>query len=175
MYNTCCTHVLARDMAGKKTVTKRAPVDYRPSDYPTTLIRAIHAKSYARLSSSLSRFDLAPVDWRILSTLQQSEGQNIAYLAERTATERSNLSRAVDRLEQRGLVSRRRELRDRRHVQLFLTRAGRRKFEEVLPTVLWNIDRVVAGFSHDELSMLMDFLRRMMANVQHDGGAPHVA
>jgi len=139
------------------------------------LIRAIHAKSYAHLSSSLSHHDLAPVDWRILSTLQEEDGHNIAYLAERTATERSNLTRAVDELERRGLVSRRRELRDRRHVQLYLTAAGRRKFEEALPAVLWNIDRVVDGFSQDELRKLMDFLDRMRDNVQRGGDATNVA
>jgi len=162
-------------MPRKNASSKRSPLKYRPSDYPTTLIRAIHAKSYALLSSSLSPYDLAPVDWRILSTLQEQDGHNIAYLAERTATERSNLTRAVDKLEQQGLVSRRRELRDRRHVQLYLTAAGRRKFEQVLPTVLWNIDRVVSGFAADELETLMDLLNRMRANVQHGGDASNVA
>jgi DNA-binding MarR family transcriptional regulator len=160
-------------MPRAKGSPKRSSVRYRPSDYPTTLIRAIHAKSYANLSSSLSQFDLAPVDWRILSTLQEEEGHNIAYLAEKTATERSNLTRAVDHLENRGLVSRRRELRDRRHVLLYLTAAGRRKFDEALPVVLWNIDRVVAGFSRDELERLMDFLDRMRVNA-HRGGDPSI-
>jgi len=155
--------------------TRAKPPAYRPSDYPTTLVRAIHAKSYAHLSSSLSRHDLAPIEWRILSTLQEEDGHNIAYLAERTATERANLTRAVDELERRGLVSRRRELRDRRHVQLHLTTAGRQKFEEALPTVLWNIDRVVEGFSKDELRTLMDFLGRMRDNVGREGDATHVA
>lgn len=154
---------------------KKKSVRYKASDYPTTLIRDIHAKSYAHLSSSLSRYDLAPVDWRILSTLQEEDGHNIAYLAERTATERSNLTRAVDKLESRGLVTRRRELRDRRHVQLYLTAAGRRKFDEALPTVLWNIDRVVDGFSEDELRSLMDFLERMRDNAQKGSDAANVA
>ena len=154
---------------------KKKAVRYRPSDYPTTLVRAIYVKSYANLSSSLSAHDLAPVDWRILSTLQEEDGGNIAYLAERTATERANLTRAVDKLEKRGLVTRRRELRDRRHVQLFLTAAGRRKFEEALPTVLWNIDRVVDGFTKDELKTLMDFLERMRDNVARGSDASNVA
>ena len=111
-------------------------------------------------------YDLAPVEWRILSTLQEHDGRNIAYLAERTATERSNLSRAVDRLCELGLVSRRREERDRRHVQIYLTSAGRRKFEEVLPTVLGTIDHVVDGFSKSELKTLMAFLDRMRRNLQ---------
>ena len=162
-------------MPRKSAPAKAPPPAYRPSDYPTTLIRAIHARSYANLSSSLSRHDLAPVDWRILSTLQEQDGHNIAYLAERTATERSNLTRAVDKLEQRGLVRRRREHRDRRHVQLYLTSAGRRKFQEALPTVLSNIDRVVTGFSHDELETLMDFLNRMRDNVQPGSEAANVA
>ena len=141
-------------------------VRYRASDHPTTLIRAIHAKSYAHLSSSLSQHDLAPVEWRILSTLQEEDGRNIAYLSEKTSTERSNLSRAVDELEARGLVARRREKRDRRHVQIYMTRAGRQKFEQALPTVLWNIERVVDGFSPDELETLMSFLRRMKENAE---------
>ena len=60
-------------------------------------------------------------------------------------------------------------------MQLYLTAAGRRKFEEALPTVLWNIDRVVDGFSTDELRTLMDFLDRMRDNVQRGGDATNVA
>ena len=153
---------------------KRRP-RYRPSDYPTTLIRDIHAKSYANLSASLSQHDLAPVDWRILSTLQEEDGRNIAFLAERTATERSNLTRAVDKLEERGLLRRRRELRDRRHVQLYLTAAGRRTFEQALPAVLWNIERVVAGLSKEDVATLMELLNRVRDNVHRADDATYVA
>jgi DNA-binding MarR family transcriptional regulator len=162
-------------MAVKKKTQQGGRIAYRPAAYPTTLIRTIHAKSYANLSSSLSQYDLVPVEWRILSTLQEEDGHNIAYLAERTATERSNLTRAVDGLEEQGLVSRRRELRDRRHVQLYLTAAGRRKFEQVLPTVLWNIDRVVSGFTAAELETLMELLGRMKDNVHRGDDTSNVA
>jgi DNA-binding MarR family transcriptional regulator len=154
---------------------RQEKVKYRPTDYPTTLIRSIYARSYANLSVSLSRYGLAPVDWRILSTLQESDGHNIAYIAERTATERANLSRSVDKLEGLGFVRRTRERRDRRHVQLHLTKAGRRKFEEVLPVVLWNIDRVMEGFSAEERKTFMEFLRRVRDNVHGARVASNVA
>jgi MarR family transcriptional regulator, organic hydroperoxide resistance regulator len=172
MHNTWFEHGLWL-MARKRP--KGRAVKYRPSDYPTTLIRDIYARSYANLSVSLSRYGLAPVDWRILSTLQESDGHNIAYLAERTATERSNLSRSVDKLEGLGLVRRQREPRDRRHVQLYLTKTGRKKFDDVMPVVLWNIDRVVEGFSADERKTLMELLHRVRGNVHRAGEASNVA
>ncbi len=53
--------------------------------------------------------------------------------------------------------------------------SGCERAEKVLPTVLWNIDRVVDGFSADKLEMLMDLLNRMKANVQRGEDATNVA
>ncbi len=62
--------------------------------------------------------------WRVLLTLRKCPGINQGMLAERLDVEPISACRMVDRLEQAGLVERRRDPADRRVWQLFLTDAA---------------------------------------------------
>ncbi|MBN8807347.1 MAG: winged helix-turn-helix transcriptional regulator [Sphingomonas sp.] len=59
--------------------------------------------------------------WRTLTTLSRHEGVNQGALAELLEVEPITLCRMIDRLEESGLVERRRDPADRRAWQLFLT------------------------------------------------------
>lgn len=57
-----------------------------------------------KLTDALHPLGLSGPLWRILSEIEASEPANIRDLARRTALERSNVSRLVDRLIVEGLV-----------------------------------------------------------------------
>lgn len=59
--------------------------------------------------------------WRTLLVLQRHEGVRQTALAEKLEVEPISLCRMIDRLEESGLVERRRDPADRRAWQLFLT------------------------------------------------------
>lgn len=59
--------------------------------------------------------------WRTLTTLSRNEGLNQGALADLLEVEPITLCRMIDRLEESGLVERRRDPADRRAWQLFLT------------------------------------------------------
>src|ERR1700755_3539395 len=59
--------------------------------------------------------------WRTLTMLSRNEGTNQGALAELLEVEPITLCRMIDRLEESGLVGRRRDPADRRAWQLFLT------------------------------------------------------
>jgi len=74
------------------------------------------------------------------------------------------MTRALDRLEAKGLVARVRSSEDRRVVNLELTDAGR-EVAAVVPAVLAEVLNLhLAGFSHDEWRALLGMLKRMRAN-----------
>jgi len=62
--------------------------------------------------------------WRVLLTLRNFPGINQGMLAERLDVEPISACRMIDRLEQAGLVERRRDPADRRVWQIFLTDAA---------------------------------------------------
>jgi len=74
------------------------------------------------------------------------------------------MTRALDRLEAKGLVRRERSEQDRRVVNLELTDEGQR-LAGVVPAVLAEVLNVhLAGFSHEEWQTLLKLLRKMIAN-----------
>ena len=122
-------------------------LEYISENYPTTLLRAVYVRNYTRIKEVLRPFKITPSQWRVLANLNEYDGQNVNSLAERSYTDRTNLSRSVAVMESEGLVVRRRENKDQRNILVFLTEKGHTKFTDVLPSVLEDIDFVLEGLS----------------------------
>ena len=138
--------------------------EYISEDYPTTLLRAVYVRNFTRIKEVLRPFKITPSQWRVLANLNEYDGQNVNSLAERSYTDRTNLSRSVAIMESEGLVVRRRENKDQRNILVFLTERGHTKFTEALPSVLEDIEFVLEGLSDNEIKIFMDLLRKIKNN-----------
>ena len=139
-------------------------LEYISENYPTTLLRAIYVRNYTRLKEILGPYNVTPSQWRVLANLNEYDGQNVNSLAERSYTDRTNLSRSVAIMETEGLVVRRRETIDQRNVLVFMTKKGYAKFAQVLPLVLEEIDFVLEGLTEIEINTFMQLLRKVKNN-----------
>ena len=74
------------------------------------------------------------------------------------------MTRAIDRLEGKGLLRRERSQQDRRVVQLVLTDAGRAAAELVPPVLADVLNAHLAGFTDAEWQQLIALLTRVVAN-----------
>lgn len=82
------------------------------------------------------RFGLDIPQWRILANLA-SRGQTTAQdIARFTLSHKSTISRAVQQLEDRGLIARTVSDADKRSFAMNLTAEGKRLFRQLLPQVL---------------------------------------
>lgn len=70
-------------------------------------------------------FGLSIPEWRIVANLGRFGPQNAGDLAEHSSLDKPKVTRALQKLEARGLVQRAVEAKDRRQVRLSLTRRGR--------------------------------------------------
>ena len=138
--------------------------EYISEDYPTTLLRAVYVRNFTRIKEVLRPFKITPSQWRVLANLNEYDGQNVNSLAERSYTDRTNLSRSIAIMESEGLVVRRRENKDQRNILVFLTERGHTKFTEALPSVLEDIEFVLEGLSDNEIKIFMDLLRKIKNN-----------
>jgi len=112
----------------------------------------------------LQPHDLTHAQWIPLYWLARGECSTPAELARDAALDPGAMTRALDRLEAKGLVRRTRSLEDRRVVQLELTDAGRAA-AGVVPAVLAEVlNGHLAGFAKDEWQLLVGLLQRMVAN-----------
>jgi DNA-binding MarR family transcriptional regulator len=88
----------------------------------------------AALAKALAPLSCSVPQWRVMNMLRQDPHSSIAELADKTAIERSTLTRTIDGLEADGLVIRRVRPDNRRIVDLELTRRGHAFYEKVPPS-----------------------------------------
>jgi DNA-binding MarR family transcriptional regulator len=88
----------------------------------------------------------------------------VAELARECELDAGAMTRTLDRLEAKGLVTRVRSSEDRRVVNLELTREGREAARQI-PDVLCKVQNAfLQGLSVEEWQQLKDLLRRVLAN-----------
>lgn len=103
--------------------------------------------------------------WRTLTTLSRNEGLNQGALADLLEVEPITLCRMIDRLEESGLVERRRDPADRRAWQLFLTDKSKPILDDLRAMAEDLFDQVLHGISEPERAALSKSLQRMRANL----------
>ena len=103
--------------------------------------------------------------WRTLTTLSRNEGLNQGALAELLEVEPITLCRMIDRLEESGLVQRRRDPDDRRAWQLFLTEKSKPMLDDLRGMADDLFDNMLLGMPDPERTALSASLDRMRANL----------
>lgn len=140
------------------------PESLCPEDSVGYLMRRIGASLTLQVDRQLAAHDLTHAQWLPIYKLSKSPGQTLADMARELMIDPGTLTRAVDKLEHKGLVRRLRSTADRRIVQLELTPEGQRMAAVVPPVLSRVLNAHLAGFSHDDWRQLVQLLQRMHAN-----------
>jgi DNA-binding MarR family transcriptional regulator len=113
---------------------------------------AILYKLMSRYSAAFlnEQFDLSIAEWRILGQLAYHETSTVAELAQRTLTDKAQISRAVQSLNERGLVLRAAHHSDARRVVLSLSKRGADHVRKVFPHRLEFNDELMAQLTQQE-------------------------
>jgi len=112
------------------------------------------------------RHHLSIHQWRILLTLAQHPGATAVDIIARWALQPMSVSRSIRELEQRGLISRRIGLSDRRSQELFLTRKGQRTYDTVVPAANARYYEIVGCLPSADRVRLARALVMLIANTK---------
>lgn len=113
----------------------------------------------------LDPFELTPCHWIVLCCLWEEDGLATSSIAKRLQQVGGTLTGVLDRMEERGLVRREQDLRDRRIWRIWLTPAGK-QLQEVLPPIARDLrDRAMAGISIPEQERLSQVINQAIANL----------
>ena len=107
-----------------------------------------------------------------LLRLAEEDGISQAELARRQRVEAPSMCRMVDRLERDGLVSRERDLADRRVVRVRITDAGRAAAESGRHAVAELEHRAFSALTPEEQQALSELLGRLLTGLPEIGAAP---
>ena len=154
-------------MAPREPV-KPAPL-YRVADFAIDesigyLLKRVRSMLSAAVEREIADHDVTYEQWGVLLMILKDRGDTAAMLARGMECDTGSMTRMLDRLEAKDLISRTRSTDDRRRVQLELTASGKRMAERLVAAIVKVLNRHLEGFSADELEVFKGFLRRMIAN-----------
>jgi DNA-binding MarR family transcriptional regulator len=147
----------------------KTPVFYTPENYHADesaayLMRRILNCMSVLVDEALAPRDLTSAQWVPLLKLHLGQASSVAELARECQLDAGAMTRLLDRLEAKGLVTRVRSSEDRRVVNLELTPEGRVAAREI-PAVLCKVQNAfLQGFTVQEWQQLRDMLGRVLAN-----------
>lgn len=99
---------------------------------------------------------------QVMRTLLRGGPQTLGKLGQANGLSPTSVTRIVDRLEKRGLVSRRRESEDRRLVQVHLEPAGERLMGEIRVMRGSDIHQAVEAMTSQERRQLTASMKRLV-------------
>lgn len=104
---------------------------------------------------------------RVLFRLLTKDSRTVNELARLTGVETSTLSRLLDRMGDKGLIRRQRNVEDGRSVQVSLTAKGRKLALQHRPVYYKDYERILlAGFGERDAQQFRDALVRMLRNLR---------
>ncbi|WP_238013664.1 MarR family transcriptional regulator [Dactylosporangium sp. AC04546] len=132
-------------------------------DCSTFLVRHAWLSLRSVVADALVQHDLSVAQFASLMMLEASPGLSVADVARKVSSARQSANEMLGGLERAGLVERRPHPNDRRAQQIYLTDAGRERLAAARPTVRQVEERLSAGFSADDLTVVRTWLARMAA------------
>lgn len=133
-----------------------------PAEEVWALLRSLLFAERRRFSAAAAAFDLHPAQAGALMQLDEHEGLPMHEIASRLACDSSNVTGIVDRLEARGLVTRRTCERDRRVKQIVPTAVGV-EVRDALRTRMARVPEGIERLSARDQRQLRDLLARALS------------
>jgi MarR family transcriptional regulator, organic hydroperoxide resistance regulator len=118
-----------------------------------------------RFQERLEPFGLTPFHWLVLCCLWQEDGLPTSSIGEQLQQVGGTLTGVLDRMEERGLVYRERDRRDRRIWRIWLTDAGK-ELQDILPPIAVELrEQALKGFSEDERERMSQLIDLAISNL----------
>ncbi|MCA0401342.1 MAG: winged helix DNA-binding protein [Proteobacteria bacterium] len=109
------------------------------------------------------RFNLSRQEWRVLAVLGGTTSIATRDIGKITTLDKMEISRAMRRLEIRGIVARDLDSVDRRNKIVRLTSAGRAIYEQIVPLALERENALLAALSPTEIESLDRMVAKLTA------------
>ena len=144
---------------------------YQPANCVGQLMNRVRAAHMNALDEVLAKepdlasLEISAAQYVVISVLAKSKCvDSAAQLCKDLSYDAGAMTRMVDRLEAKGLISRRRCPEDRRLVKLELTEAGLAALPKLRECSVRVLNHFLRGFTQAEARQMESFLARMLQN-----------
>lgn len=112
--------------------------------------------------------------WRVIQILGSDQNQSINQVADSIAMDRGGTSRAISRLEHRGMVERKGDPEDRRRSTVSLTSSGQEIYEIIVKFTRWREEKLRACLTSAEIEALGGILIKLDDQINNMQDESHV-
>lgn len=139
---------------------------YQARDSVGYLVRRLYSIMRTRLEAAFAHHGLTLMQWIVLMHIRDGLARTASDIAREFSHDTGALTRVIDQLEKRDLLRRRRSVRDRRVVELELTRAAERLIADCLSPVVAEMNFALAPLDRAEFEQLRGSLTRVLDHLQ---------
>lgn len=134
------------------------------------LIRRLNQISTSAFTQRMQErgVDLTQVQFAAMDAIATFPGIDQAGVAAKIAYDRATIGGVIDRLEQKGYISRLVSKQDRRARVLRLTKMGERLFEEMLPEITDLQNDILTGLNQAERDWFLNLARKAVGPLSED-------
>ncbi len=139
---------------------------YNLDDSPGFIMHRASLRYRCEMGRRLKAYDITTEQWAALCRLREQDGLSQKELADRIVKDQPNLTRILDKLEQKGLIRRMDNANDRRAFFVHLTPEGESLMEKLIPIAKEVSVDAFAGFTKEEAASLKNLLNRVWRNLE---------
>ena len=127
------------------------------------------AQAYRSLSDSfMDQIGLHRAQATLLCRLFDHDGMTQSEIAEQLSVQGATITNMLRRMEETGLVTRRRDRDDNRLVRVYLTDAGRKQERAITDQFMKVEEAIFEGLGQQERIVLRRILKQMLLNMNAD-------
>jgi len=144
----------------RRTATKGHFID----DYLAYLLSQASQAVSIEFRSCLAAADVSVIEWRVLSTLSDHPQISVGQLSDIVMCKQPTLSKAIDRMEAKGWVTRSLSRQDRRMIAVTIDRPGMKIARTMLVQAKEMEKSELDGFSKKDIRTLKRILRDLVSH-----------
>ncbi|MEM9048243.1 MAG: MarR family transcriptional regulator [Pseudomonadota bacterium] len=134
--------------------------------YLLYLLAAVSERASAEFHAHARKAGLRVPEWRVLACLCDSDGAMITHLAQLSLMEQSRLTRIVDQMAARGLLTRRADPRDGRRVLVYLSQEGRALAARLTRDARDHEAQILARLTPEDAARIKPILQGLLAGLE---------
>lgn len=107
-----------------------------------------------------------PTSFAVMEVLYQKGPQPIQQIGAKLLLQSGNVTYIIDKLENKGYLSRHPCPQDRRIIYAGLTEEGQKKMAEIYPAYIAQIDKAYSGINNEEMHQLITLLNKLSQSAE---------
>ncbi|MBN2870353.1 MAG: winged helix-turn-helix transcriptional regulator [Campylobacterales bacterium] len=124
--------------------------------------------SKAHFNQRIKPFDISPEQWSLLYRVVEKSGLTQKELSDSTYKDQANITRSIERLENKGFIIKIPCEADRRSVNLYPTQKGIELARTIVPISRAFNQHLTQGFTPEEAEMLLVLLKKIHKNLEQE-------